>query len=176
MGLPSLGIGRGRGRCAHATTMRPRGPAQHRENSPSSSSTGRLRLRLVSWVAGSSVPAVPAEVTQAEIAALLAVAQDHAFAQPPGSQLRATVLGQPRVRGGSRRRRTSHDRVDVRAPIPRLHRTRLRHGRRVRGRDRDACGVDASRLRQSLRHDASDGHACRPRGTGARCGRRCRRA
>ncbi|MFI5041931.1 MAG: HD domain-containing phosphohydrolase, partial [Acidimicrobiales bacterium] len=33
-------------------------------------------------------------LTQAEIAALLAVAQDHAFAQPPGSQLRATVLGQ----------------------------------------------------------------------------------
>lgn len=33
-------------------------------------------------------------LTKAEIAALLAVAQDHAFAQPPGSQLRATVLGQ----------------------------------------------------------------------------------
>jgi HD-GYP domain-containing protein (c-di-GMP phosphodiesterase class II) len=33
-------------------------------------------------------------MTQAEVAALLAVAQDHAFAQPPGSQLRATVLGQ----------------------------------------------------------------------------------
>ena len=33
-------------------------------------------------------------ITQAEIGALLAVAQDHAFAQPPGSQLRATVLGQ----------------------------------------------------------------------------------
>ena len=33
-------------------------------------------------------------VTQVEIAALLAVAQDHAFGQPPGSQLRATVLGQ----------------------------------------------------------------------------------
>ena len=29
-----------------------------------------------------------------ELAALLAVAQDHAFGQPPGSQLRATVLGQ----------------------------------------------------------------------------------
>ena len=29
-----------------------------------------------------------------EIAALLAVAQDHAFGQPPGSQLRAAVLGQ----------------------------------------------------------------------------------
>jgi HD-GYP domain-containing protein (c-di-GMP phosphodiesterase class II) len=39
-------------------------------------------------------------VTQAEIAALLAVAQDHAFAQPPGSQLRATVLGQ-RVAAGA---------------------------------------------------------------------------
>ncbi len=33
-------------------------------------------------------------LTQAEVAALLAVAQDHAFAQPPGAQLRATVLGQ----------------------------------------------------------------------------------
>ena len=33
-------------------------------------------------------------VTKAEIAALLAVAQDHAFAQPPGAQLRATVLAQ----------------------------------------------------------------------------------
>ncbi|HWC36607.1 MAG TPA: HD domain-containing phosphohydrolase [Mycobacteriales bacterium] len=33
-------------------------------------------------------------VTRAEIAALLAVGQDHAFAQPAGSQLRATVLGQ----------------------------------------------------------------------------------
>ena len=33
-------------------------------------------------------------ITRAEVAALLAVAQDHAFAQPPGSQLRATVLGQ----------------------------------------------------------------------------------
>lgn len=33
-------------------------------------------------------------ITRVEIAALLAVAQDHAFAQPPGSQLRATVLGQ----------------------------------------------------------------------------------
>src|SRR4029077_10807617 len=35
-----------------------------------------------------------ATVTQVEFGALLAVAQDHAFAQPPGSQLRATVLGQ----------------------------------------------------------------------------------
>jgi HD-GYP domain-containing protein (c-di-GMP phosphodiesterase class II)/DNA-binding CsgD family transcriptional regulator len=35
-----------------------------------------------------------AESTQAEIGALLALAQDHAFAQPPGSQLRATALGQ----------------------------------------------------------------------------------
>lgn len=34
------------------------------------------------------------EVTGVEIAALLAVAQDHAFAQPAGSQLRAAVLGQ----------------------------------------------------------------------------------
>jgi HD-GYP domain-containing protein (c-di-GMP phosphodiesterase class II) len=34
------------------------------------------------------------EVTQVQIAALLAVAQDHAFGQPPGSQLRATALGQ----------------------------------------------------------------------------------
>jgi HD-GYP domain-containing protein (c-di-GMP phosphodiesterase class II) len=33
-------------------------------------------------------------ITKAEVAALLAVAQDHAFGQPPGSQLRATVLGQ----------------------------------------------------------------------------------
>ena len=29
-----------------------------------------------------------------EVAALLAVAQDHTFGQPPGAQLRATVLGQ----------------------------------------------------------------------------------
>lgn len=35
-----------------------------------------------------------AEVTRVELGALLAVAQDHAFAQPAGSQLRATVLGQ----------------------------------------------------------------------------------
>ncbi|WP_322754860.1 HD domain-containing phosphohydrolase [Frankia sp. Cas3] len=34
------------------------------------------------------------DVTLVEIAALLAVAQDHAFGQPPGAQLRATVLGQ----------------------------------------------------------------------------------
>ena len=34
------------------------------------------------------------EVRQVEIGALLALAQDHAFAQPAGSQLRATVLGQ----------------------------------------------------------------------------------
>ena len=33
-------------------------------------------------------------VTRVEIAALLAVAQDHAFGQPPGAQLRAVVLGQ----------------------------------------------------------------------------------
>jgi HD-GYP domain-containing protein (c-di-GMP phosphodiesterase class II) len=37
---------------------------------------------------------VSARFTQVEVAALLAVAQDHAFAQPPGSQLRATLLGQ----------------------------------------------------------------------------------
>lgn len=35
-----------------------------------------------------------ADVTLAQIAALLAVAQDHALGQPPGAQLRATVLGQ----------------------------------------------------------------------------------
>ena len=34
------------------------------------------------------------DLTRVEIAALLAVAQDHAFGQPPGSQLRATVLAQ----------------------------------------------------------------------------------
>ena len=33
------------------------------------------------------------DVTLAVLAALLAVAQDHSFGQPPGSQLRATVLG-----------------------------------------------------------------------------------
>src|SRR5260370_9417688 len=48
----------------------------HRENSPS------------------TVAAVGDDVTLVEIAALLAVAQDHAFGQPPGSQLRATALGQ----------------------------------------------------------------------------------
>ena len=41
------------------------------------------------------------EVTQVEIAALLAVAQDHTFGQPPGSQLRATVLGQHLAAAGS---------------------------------------------------------------------------
>ncbi|MFN8050673.1 MAG: HD domain-containing phosphohydrolase [Acidimicrobiales bacterium] len=35
-----------------------------------------------------------AEITRMEVAALLSVAQDHAFGQPPGSQLRAAVLGQ----------------------------------------------------------------------------------
>jgi HD-GYP domain-containing protein (c-di-GMP phosphodiesterase class II) len=40
------------------------------------------------------VATVPVPITQVEVAALLAVAQDHAFAQPPGAQLRATVLGQ----------------------------------------------------------------------------------
>src|SRR5262245_60916891 len=34
------------------------------------------------------------EVALVEIAALLAVAQDHSFGQPVGAQLRATVLGQ----------------------------------------------------------------------------------
>jgi HD domain-containing protein len=48
----------------------------HRENSPS------------------TVAGVAEDVTLVEIAALLAAAQDHAFGQPPGSQLRATVLGQ----------------------------------------------------------------------------------
>jgi HD-GYP domain-containing protein (c-di-GMP phosphodiesterase class II) len=37
---------------------------------------------------------VPGDLTLVEVSALLAVAQDHAFAQPPGSQLRATVLAQ----------------------------------------------------------------------------------
>ena len=41
---------------------------------------------------------MPAELTRVEVAALLAVAQDHAFAQPAGSQLRATVLGQQLAR------------------------------------------------------------------------------
>ena len=53
--------------------------------------------------------AVRAPVTLAEIAALLAVAQDHAFAQPPGAQLRATVLG---VVG-----QLGQDAVDVAAPV-----------------------------------------------------------
>lgn len=33
-------------------------------------------------------------ITRAEVAALLAIAQDHAFGQPPGSQLRSTVIAQ----------------------------------------------------------------------------------
>lgn len=41
-----------------------------------------------------TVSAVRDPVTPVEFAALLAVAQDHAFGQPAGSQLRATVLGQ----------------------------------------------------------------------------------
>lgn len=41
-----------------------------------------------------TVLAVPGAVTKVEIAALLAVAQDHAFGQTPGAQLRATVIGQ----------------------------------------------------------------------------------
>jgi HD-GYP domain-containing protein (c-di-GMP phosphodiesterase class II) len=40
------------------------------------------------------VAVVRGDVTRVELAALLAVAQDHAFGQPPGAQLRATVLGQ----------------------------------------------------------------------------------
>jgi HD-GYP domain-containing protein (c-di-GMP phosphodiesterase class II) len=48
----------------------------HRENSPS------------------TVAGVGPQISKVEVGALLAVAQDHAFAQPPGSQLRATVLGQ----------------------------------------------------------------------------------
>lgn len=56
--------------------MRPHEVGGHRENSPS------------------TVAGVAAEITRTEIGALLAVAQDHAFAQPPGSLLRATVLGQ----------------------------------------------------------------------------------
>ena len=48
----------------------------HRENTPS------------------TIAGVHGAVTRVEIAALLAVAQDHAFGQPPGSQLRAVVLGQ----------------------------------------------------------------------------------
>src|SRR3954470_19686250 len=58
------------------STMHPAGLGAHRENSPS------------------TVAGVRPTVTQVEIGALLAVAQDHAFAQPAGSQLRATVLGQ----------------------------------------------------------------------------------
>src|SRR5215510_298798 len=56
--------------------MRDGAGAPHRENTPS------------------TVTAVGGPVTGVEIAALLAVAQDHAFGQAPGSQLRATVLGQ----------------------------------------------------------------------------------
>ena len=39
-------------------------------------------------------------LTRVEVAALLAVAQDHAFGQPPGAQLRSVVLGQ-RLAGGA---------------------------------------------------------------------------
>jgi HD-GYP domain-containing protein (c-di-GMP phosphodiesterase class II) len=59
-----------------AQTMHEGHVGPHRENSPS------------------TVARVRDDVTQVEVAALLAVAQDHAFGQPPGSQLRATVLGQ----------------------------------------------------------------------------------
>jgi hypothetical protein len=41
------------------------------------------------------VAGVRVAVTRVEFAGLLAVAQDHAFGQPPGAQLRAAVLGQP---------------------------------------------------------------------------------
>jgi HD-GYP domain-containing protein (c-di-GMP phosphodiesterase class II) len=57
-------------------TVLVRAASLHRENSPS------------------TVEAVREQVTLAEIAALLAVAQDHALGQPPGSQLRAAALGQ----------------------------------------------------------------------------------
>jgi HD-GYP domain-containing protein (c-di-GMP phosphodiesterase class II) len=57
-------------------TMYRRAGKPHRENSPS------------------TIAGVRVDVTLVEIAALLAVAQDHAFGQPAGSQLRATVLGQ----------------------------------------------------------------------------------
>ncbi len=57
-------------------TMDEPGPPPHGGNTPS------------------IVAAVPPEVTQVEIGALLTLAQDHTFAQPAGSQLRATVLGQ----------------------------------------------------------------------------------
>src|SRR4051812_32321357 len=63
-------------------TMRRGGDRAHRENSPCRDPEGHYR--------GTVGP----PVTTAEIAALLAVAQDHAFAQPAGAQLRATVLGQ----------------------------------------------------------------------------------
>ena len=52
------------------------GPWSHREYTPS------------------TVSDVGVAVTKVEVVALLAVAQDHAFGQPPGSQLRAVVLGQ----------------------------------------------------------------------------------
>ncbi len=65
------------GRCSSMSTrMHVGGAGPHRENSPS------------------TVDTVHPTVTRVEIAALLAVAQDHAFGQPAGSQLRATVLGQ----------------------------------------------------------------------------------
>ncbi len=37
---------------------------------------------------------VPDSLTRVDVAALLAVAQDHAFGQPPGAQLRSTVIAQ----------------------------------------------------------------------------------
>ena len=37
---------------------------------------------------------VPEALTRVDVAALLAVAQDYAFGQPPGAQLRSTVIAQ----------------------------------------------------------------------------------
>src|SRR5262249_52885095 len=61
-------------------TMRRAAVLSHRENSP--------------WTEPVYGEPVSFQITRAEVAALLAVAQDHAFAQPAGAQLRATVLGQ----------------------------------------------------------------------------------
>ena len=81
-----LRIGRGMLGVVHATRWCRRWARRpHRENTPST----------VAGVAG--------DVTQVEIAALLAVAQDHAFGQPPGSQLRA-ARARPAPRDGRRGR------------------------------------------------------------------------
>ena len=108
------------------------------------------------------------EVTQVEIAALLAVAQDHAFGQPPGSQLRATVLGQHLATAAGARCGGAGDHVvDVGAALPRLHRSRLRDGGGVRRRDRAAGGVAAGRRLQPGGVPAPDGQ---PGGAGSvRC-------